>query len=442
MGLDRSTKLQSCLLLGLGFLPAGCAVGKLMTGNKITEDPSWVWVSTESFACWESGLGIVIASIPPLRQLMRLWYHNLTCKSRLVEKSDDRKPLERESQMALNKSPTRSDGGSNTDKKKKGGRFSLLRRGMPSAASAPRSDDDAALCDLEGQKGSISPEKSVEPVSEIKEKPESVGARFAARIDSKAGTGTLCNLSDLSRESKDGDDESLRIDRVLSQGQEQGQGDGEQQVPKKERQQTQDDRGRQIQNYQDDDDERWGISGEYNRRYGESLPIRLGSFGEYNQRYGESPVRSVRFNSFGSNGEYNEGKSGGFPAQRRGSSQSPQQAHHSPQDSQSLEKPELFSFYSSSEAGWMQMQSVHGDSARNSKFNTERSGQGEEGTEGPSLPKSHSKTRPVITITNSDGPDEDKVSQSPSGGERTTDERSSAFSSDVTPVTETPGIAL
>ena len=73
--------------------------------------------------------------------------------------------------MALNQSPARNDAGSNKDRKKKGGRFSLLRLGKASAASASKTGGNATESDVEKQQSSPSVEKSMEPVSEPKDEP-------------------------------------------------------------------------------------------------------------------------------------------------------------------------------------------------------------------------------------------------------------------------------
>ena len=173
-----------------------------------------------------------------------------------------------------------------------------------------------------------------------------IGTRFAARIDSKAGTGSLCNLSEVSRGSRDGDEESLRIDTVLSQDEEQRRRDAMPQAQEEQRPQSQDDRGRSIQD-NEDEDERWGTSGEYNRKYGESLPIRLGSFGGIQPeiRRVTRPIRPIQFVRV--EREYTTRTTKASPC--RDVDPPPQhQADPSPQDSQGLNKPELFSFYSSS----------------------------------------------------------------------------------------------
>lgn len=62
-------KVAVFILLGLGLFTAGAAVARTVLFNFRSSNPTWDLVPDAIWACVEQNIGIIVASIPALRQL-------------------------------------------------------------------------------------------------------------------------------------------------------------------------------------------------------------------------------------------------------------------------------------------------------------------------------------------------------------------------------------
>ncbi|KAI9722166.1 MAG: hypothetical protein M1828_004848 [Chrysothrix sp. TS-e1954] len=67
--MPTKNKIALSFILGLGVLTASCSIGKAATFNETSPDITWVGRKVQIFAALEENIGIVVASLPALRQL-------------------------------------------------------------------------------------------------------------------------------------------------------------------------------------------------------------------------------------------------------------------------------------------------------------------------------------------------------------------------------------
>ncbi|MCJ1239923.1 hypothetical protein MMC14_007921 [Varicellaria rhodocarpa] len=79
--LDLRTRTVLCIILGLGVLTAAASIGKTITANVATNDPTYDIVHVEIWALFEDNFGIAIASAPSLRILFGSIRKTLSKKS-------------------------------------------------------------------------------------------------------------------------------------------------------------------------------------------------------------------------------------------------------------------------------------------------------------------------------------------------------------------------
>ncbi|KAL8989785.1 MAG: hypothetical protein Q9169_008280 [Polycauliona sp. 2 TL-2023] len=71
--IQRRTKIGLCILMSLGLITAACCtVRTVMNWQNIGSDPTWTSVVNWYWRTWEVSIGIVAASIPPLRPAYRI----------------------------------------------------------------------------------------------------------------------------------------------------------------------------------------------------------------------------------------------------------------------------------------------------------------------------------------------------------------------------------
>ncbi|KAI4267784.1 MAG: hypothetical protein L6R38_008096 [Xanthoria sp. 2 TBL-2021] len=71
--IQRRTKIGLCILMSLGLITAACCtVRTVMNWQNISSDPTWTSVVNWYWRTWEVSIGIVAASIPPLRPAYKL----------------------------------------------------------------------------------------------------------------------------------------------------------------------------------------------------------------------------------------------------------------------------------------------------------------------------------------------------------------------------------
>ncbi|CAL8582304.1 hypothetical protein XPA_007971 [Xanthoria parietina] len=71
--IQRRTKIGLCILMSLGLITAACCtVRTIMNWQNISSDPTWTSVVNWYWRTWEVSIGIIAASIPPLRPAYKL----------------------------------------------------------------------------------------------------------------------------------------------------------------------------------------------------------------------------------------------------------------------------------------------------------------------------------------------------------------------------------
>ncbi|KAI9877447.1 MAG: hypothetical protein M1830_003869 [Pleopsidium flavum] len=87
--MNARTKTALYIVMGLGLITAACAIGKSITSNFASDDPTYDFVPVEIWAAFEGNVGLFVACMPVLRPLFIKVLNGSTLDSKATDRNRD-----------------------------------------------------------------------------------------------------------------------------------------------------------------------------------------------------------------------------------------------------------------------------------------------------------------------------------------------------------------